>query len=445
MLNLVADRLDASPRRSARRPATSAERDVFCRVLHLLGRSPNCPTSCWPPPQSDSAADPPSSCAPVDPAAHRRQPATAATWPTPATRPRSCCAATWSAARTRGEVRLRPLDRPAATRPAQATPHGVHAGATRRSPRRSRHLAGPRGRWSRQSATAGMAVHRRARVLSGPSASATSATVHRPIARTRGGCGPSAADTLPGGHRIDAYGPTARHRPHRRRLGGAAPRADRTPAGADRARRRRRHRRVRRAAGRGRAHVTVVDASPDALAALTRRAADAGVAERVRAVQGDGDALADLVAPGSADLVLCHACSRSSTTRPRWSPRSPARCAPAARPACWSPTGRPRCWPGRSTATSTSPPRCSPTRTAAPGRGTPLRRRYDAEAAARAAARGRPRRRGDPRRTGGRRPGARPRSPRPTAQALLDLELAAAARPPYRDIATQLHLFARRP
>ncbi|GAB1645997.1 methyltransferase domain-containing protein [Krasilnikovia sp. MM14-A1259] len=53
--------------------------------------------------------------------------------------------------------------------------------------------------------------------------------------------------------------------------------------------------------------VTVVDASPDALAALDRRAADAGVADRVRAVQGDGDALGGLVAPGSIDLILCHA------------------------------------------------------------------------------------------------------------------------------------------
>ncbi|MCW2638484.1 MAG: methyltransferase type 11 [Dactylosporangium sp.] len=52
--------------------------------------------------------------------------------------------------------------------------------------------------------------------------------------------------------------------------------------------------------------VTVIDASPDALAALTRRAAEAGVADRVRAVQGDGDALAELVAPESTDLVLCH-------------------------------------------------------------------------------------------------------------------------------------------
>ncbi|PZM96871.1 MAG: SAM-dependent methyltransferase [Actinobacteria bacterium] len=52
--------------------------------------------------------------------------------------------------------------------------------------------------------------------------------------------------------------------------------------------------------------VTVVDASPDALAALTRRATEAGVADRVRAVQGDGDGLAALVEPASADLVLCH-------------------------------------------------------------------------------------------------------------------------------------------
>ncbi|GAA4253997.1 methyltransferase domain-containing protein [Dactylosporangium darangshiense] len=52
--------------------------------------------------------------------------------------------------------------------------------------------------------------------------------------------------------------------------------------------------------------VTVVDASPDALAALIRRAAEAGVGERVRAVQGDGDGLADLVEPETVDLVLCH-------------------------------------------------------------------------------------------------------------------------------------------
>lgn len=52
--------------------------------------------------------------------------------------------------------------------------------------------------------------------------------------------------------------------------------------------------------------VTVVDASPDALAALDRRAAEAGVAGRIHAVQGDADRLMDVAAPETADLVLCH-------------------------------------------------------------------------------------------------------------------------------------------
>lgn len=52
--------------------------------------------------------------------------------------------------------------------------------------------------------------------------------------------------------------------------------------------------------------VTVIDASPDALAALTRRAAEAGVSDRIRALQGDADSLSELVEPGHADLVLCH-------------------------------------------------------------------------------------------------------------------------------------------
>ncbi|TDB86581.1 methyltransferase domain-containing protein [Actinomadura sp. KC216] len=50
--------------------------------------------------------------------------------------------------------------------------------------------------------------------------------------------------------------------------------------------------------------VTVVDANPDALAALERRAAESGVA--VRAVQGDAVDLPDLLGPDAADLVLCH-------------------------------------------------------------------------------------------------------------------------------------------
>jgi S-adenosylmethionine-dependent methyltransferase len=53
-------------------------------------------------------------------------------------------------------------------------------------------------------------------------------------------------------------------------------------------------------------HVTVVDPSPDALAILGRRAEESGVADRVRAVQGDLDTLPDVVPAGSADAVLCH-------------------------------------------------------------------------------------------------------------------------------------------
>jgi S-adenosylmethionine-dependent methyltransferase len=52
--------------------------------------------------------------------------------------------------------------------------------------------------------------------------------------------------------------------------------------------------------------VTVVDPSPDALAVLRRRAEEAGAADRIIAVQGDTDGLAEIAAPGSADLVLAH-------------------------------------------------------------------------------------------------------------------------------------------
>jgi SAM-dependent methyltransferase len=52
--------------------------------------------------------------------------------------------------------------------------------------------------------------------------------------------------------------------------------------------------------------VTVVDPSPNALAALERRAAEAGVAARVRGVQGEAAEVADLVGARRADAVLCH-------------------------------------------------------------------------------------------------------------------------------------------
>ncbi|HEV7649513.1 MAG TPA: class I SAM-dependent methyltransferase [Actinophytocola sp.] len=52
--------------------------------------------------------------------------------------------------------------------------------------------------------------------------------------------------------------------------------------------------------------VTVVEPNPNALATLHRRAADAGVADRITAVQADSDALGQVAEAGSADLVVAH-------------------------------------------------------------------------------------------------------------------------------------------
>jgi SAM-dependent methyltransferase len=52
--------------------------------------------------------------------------------------------------------------------------------------------------------------------------------------------------------------------------------------------------------------VRVVDPSPDALAALDRRARESGVADRVTGQQGDLSTLLDVTGPDSTDLVLCH-------------------------------------------------------------------------------------------------------------------------------------------
>jgi S-adenosylmethionine-dependent methyltransferase len=54
------------------------------------------------------------------------------------------------------------------------------------------------------------------------------------------------------------------------------------------------------------AQVTVVDISVDALATLSRRATEAGVAGRVQPVAGDIEALGDLVGDQVFDLVLVH-------------------------------------------------------------------------------------------------------------------------------------------
>jgi SAM-dependent methyltransferase len=189
--------------------------------------------------------------------------------------------------------------------------------------------------------------------------------------------------------------------------------------------------------------VTVVDASPDALAALTRRAAEAGVGDRVRAVQGDGDALAGLVAPGSVDLILCHAVLEVVD--------DPAGVVTAVA-AALRPGGavsvlvasRAAAVLGR--AVNGHLDVASALVTDPDGRAGPrdtLRRRYDLESAATLL-------------TGAGLQVEEIHGVRVLAdllpaavveddpQALLDLELSLAARPPFRDIAAQLHLFARR-
>jgi SAM-dependent methyltransferase len=52
--------------------------------------------------------------------------------------------------------------------------------------------------------------------------------------------------------------------------------------------------------------VTVVDPSPDALAALARRARESGLSERVTGVQGDEATLESVLAGRTVDLVCCH-------------------------------------------------------------------------------------------------------------------------------------------
>jgi S-adenosylmethionine-dependent methyltransferase len=190
--------------------------------------------------------------------------------------------------------------------------------------------------------------------------------------------------------------------------------------------------------------VTVVDASPDALAALTRRAADAGMAERVRAVQGDGDALAGLVDPGSVDMILCHsvlevvdqpsAVVAAIATALR--PGGTVSVLVASRAAAI--LGRAVNGHLRSANALVTDP------DGRAGKRDTLRRRYDAEtAAALLGSAGL-----EVEQTHGVRvltdllPAAVVEA---DPQALMELELALSSQPPFRDIASQLHLFARRP
>ena len=119
--------------------------------------------------------------------------------------------------------------------------------------------------------------------------------------------------------------------------------------------------------------VSVVDPSPDALAALDRRARESGVADRSPASRGTWPTCSTVPAPPAPTWCCATASSRSSTTpRPRW-PRSARCCVPAAPSACSSPSGTPRWSPGpwpvtssRRSASSTTP--CRP---AGPGTGSP--------------------------------------------------------------------------
>ncbi|MDP9791946.1 SAM-dependent methyltransferase [Catenuloplanes nepalensis] len=189
--------------------------------------------------------------------------------------------------------------------------------------------------------------------------------------------------------------------------------------------------------------VTVVDASPDALATLVRRATDAGVAGRVHAVQGDGDALAALIGDESADLVLCHAVLEIVD--------DPAGVVTAVAAALRPGGALSLLVAGRAAAVlgrainghldAASRVLADPSGCAGPK--DTLRRRYDAATASALLE------------TAGltveQIHGVRVFAdllPAAVAeagpQALLDLELAAAAHPPYRDLAAQLHLFARK-
>ncbi|GAA2584858.1 methyltransferase [Winogradskya consettensis] len=190
--------------------------------------------------------------------------------------------------------------------------------------------------------------------------------------------------------------------------------------------------------------VTVVDASPDALAALTRRAADAGVAGRVRAVQGDGDALSGLVEPGSVDLILCHAVLEFVD--------DPAQVVAAINTALRPGgtvsllvAGRAAAVLGRAfngNLVAASALLNDPDGRA--GQRDNVRRRYDANSAAALL--------GEAGLTVEETHGVRVLADLlPAAvvegdpQVMLELELALASRPPFRDIASQLHVFARRP
>jgi S-adenosylmethionine-dependent methyltransferase len=185
--------------------------------------------------------------------------------------------------------------------------------------------------------------------------------------------------------------------------------------------------------------VTVVDPSPDALAALARRAAEHGVADRITAFQGDADDLPSLVEPGTADIVLCHSVLEVVD--------DPARTIGAVAAALR---------PGGCASVLVANRAAAVLARALAGHFTQALdglvsdgtgpRRFDLETlAALCTSAGL-----TPERSHGVRvvadlvPGAVVDVEPGAVEALVNLELAMAERPPYRDVATQLHMLARR-
>jgi len=191
--------------------------------------------------------------------------------------------------------------------------------------------------------------------------------------------------------------------------------------------------------------VTVVDASPDALATLQRRAVEVGVADRVSAICGDVDGLAGELPPAGYDLVLCHQLLEMVDDPAK----TLATVAGAVRPGgCASVLVAGRAATVLSRALGGHPADALRALTDPAGRwseaDSALRRFDTAEVSALIVAAGL-----TVESVHGVRvvadllPGALEAVPG-VADALRALELAVAAIPPYRDIATQLHLLARR-
>jgi SAM-dependent methyltransferase len=192
--------------------------------------------------------------------------------------------------------------------------------------------------------------------------------------------------------------------------------------------------------------VTVVDASADALATLQRRAAEAGVAELVTPVQGDVERLPPAVAGAAYDLVLCHSLLEV-VDEPA---ATLATVAGALRPGgCASVLAAGRAAAVLARALGGHPADALRALTDPAGRwgaADGVLRRFDTDGlvALVAAAGLRVESVHGVRVLADLVPGAVLDAEPGAAEALRELELAAAARPPYRDVAAQLHVLARR-